>query len=96
MTAVQEQAHERVAARQRLCRAIKEVLIERLELTIDPDWITDDQPIFGRGMQLDSLQAIEVVVGLEWRFKVSLADDQTSSFASVNMLADLIEQNGTV
>lgn len=91
MTPIQEKALERVRERQELCRQIKEVIVERMNLTVPPDWLTDDQPIFGRGMELDSVDAIEVVVGMEWRFKVSLTDDQMANFGSINKLADFIE-----
>jgi acyl carrier protein len=92
LTPAQQQIQETVRRRQRLCREIKEVIVERMNLTIDPDWLTDDQPIFGRGMELDSVDAIEVVVGIEWQFKVSLTDDQMDRFGSINTLADYIEQ----
>lgn len=92
LTPTQRLVLDRVEARQRLCRRIKEVITERMELDIDPEWITDDQPIFGRGMELDSLDAIEVVVGIESVFKVSLIDDEMSTFGSVNALADHLER----
>jgi acyl carrier protein len=91
LTPTQERALERVRERQEICRQIKEVIVERMNLTVSPDWLTDDQPIFGRGMELDSVDAIEVVVGIEWKFKVSLTDDQMANFGSINKLADFIE-----
>ena len=92
LTPTQQLVRDRVEARQRLCRRIKEVITERMEVDIDPDWITDDQPIFGRGMELDSLDAIEVVVGMESVFKVNLMDNEMSTFGSVNALADHLDR----
>ena len=91
LTAIQERVRDRVRERQELCGQIKEVIVERMSLTVTPEWLTEDQPIFGRGMELDSVDAIEVVVGIEWKFKVSLTDDQMANFGSINKLADFIE-----
>ncbi|MGC0419627.1 acyl carrier protein [Embleya sp. AB8] len=91
LTAAQTRVLERVRQRQILCREIKEVIVERLDLDLDPDWLTDDQAILGRGLELDSIHVIEVVVGIEWQFKVNITDDELDRFGSVNMLADFIE-----
>jgi acyl carrier protein len=70
---------------------IKTMLVERLDLPIPPEWITDDQPIFGRGLELDSIDALELMIGIEAEFDVSLTDEEMDAFGSVAKLVDRIE-----
>jgi acyl carrier protein len=81
---------KRARAQQELCAEIKRMLVDRLDLPIDADWITDDQPLFGRGLELDSVDALEIVVGLEAKFGASVTDDDREGFGSVAKLAERI------
>jgi acyl carrier protein len=81
----------RAAQRQRLCADIRELLVEALDLPVDPAWITDDQPLFGRGLELDSMDSVELAVVVEDRFGVTVTDDDIGALATVNSLADFIE-----
>jgi acyl carrier protein len=81
---------KRAHAQQQLCAEIKRMLVDRLDLPVDPDWITDDQPLFGRGLELDSVDALEIVVGLEAKFRASVTDDDREAFGSVAKLAERI------
>ena len=82
-----------VEQRQKLCRHLKEMIVERLDLPLAPDWITDDQPLFGRGLELDSVDALELVSGIEYDFDVAVEDDDVGVFGSVNTIADYIERH---
>jgi acyl carrier protein len=82
-----------VARRQDLSLRIKRMIVERLELPTEPEWITDDQPIFGRGLELDSVDALELVVGAEFEFDVAISDDRVDAIGSVNRIVDFIEEN---
>lgn len=84
--------HEVAGTRQRSCRRVAGIIIERLDLPIDPDWITDDQPLFGRGLELDSVDALELMIGIEEEFFVSITDDEMEVFGSINTLVDRIER----
>ena len=76
------------AARHDTCAQIKKMIVSRLDLPIEPAWITDDQPLFGRGLELDSLDVLELYVAIEAEFGVALYDSDMSVFASVSRLAD--------
>lgn len=82
----------RIEQRKRLCRTLKQIIVDRLDLPIDPEWITDDQPLFGRGLELDSVDALELVTGIEYELNVAIEDDDVGVFGSVNAIADYVER----
>ncbi len=63
---------------------VKRVLVERLELPIPFQWITDDQPLFGRGLELDSLDALELSMAIDQEFGTPVYEENTSLFGSVS------------
>jgi acyl carrier protein len=73
---------------------VKELIVRRLKLDIDPTSIQDDAPLFGEGLGLDSIDALELVLGLEQEFGIKVEDEEVGvkAFASVNALVDFIEQ----
>ena len=77
-------------------KIIKEkVLIERLELEdITPDEISDSEPLFIDGLGLDSVEALDVVAGVEEEFGVKvpkMMNEETQRyFHSVDSLAEYI------
>ncbi|KAA0560851.1 acyl carrier protein [Bacillus sp. CH30_1T] len=79
--------------RRELTERLKEIIVERLDLEIEPSLITDDQPIFGRGLGLDSIDALELFVVIEDEFNVTVYDDNIEVFSSINKLADYIVVN---
>lgn len=76
-----------VVERRRTCDRIKAMIVSRLDLQIDPAWITDDQPLIGRGLELDSLDVLELFVAIEAEFDLALYDSAISVFGSVSNLA---------
>src|SRR5438046_1282349 len=57
--------------RERLRGEVKELLVSGLRLDVRPADIVDGAPIFGDGLGLDSLDAPELVVLAEERFRLS-------------------------
>lgn len=76
--------------REALCREIREMLVEQLCLETNPDFLTNDQPLFGRGLELDSIDSLELAVGIFDHFQVTINDGETEAFSSVNALADYV------
>lgn len=77
-------------------RDLKEMLVSGLSLDdVTPDEIKDDEPLFGEGLGLDSLDAVEIVVLLQRNFNIEVKDmDQGREiFQSVNTLADYVIKN---
>jgi acyl carrier protein len=71
---------------------VKALLAEGLRLELAPADIPDDAPIFGEGLGLDSIDALELVVLVEERFRVAIPDEEVGkrAFASVTALVDFI------
>jgi acyl carrier protein len=93
MSLTLEQARTRARARQELTGEVKRLLVDRLALDVDPDLIGDDQPLFGRGLELDSIDTLELAMAIEERFGVTITDDDTESLLSLNRLADHVQAN---
>jgi acyl carrier protein len=76
-----------------LKQEIKELLVRDLRLQTTPDAIGDSDPLFGEGLGLDSLDAVELVVQVNKHFGVQIKDmnEGQKAFTSVQTLADYIE-----
>ena len=77
-----------------LKQQIKECIISSLELEdIKPENIVDDEPLFGTGLGLDSIDAMELGVALKKKFGVKFNAENAATrehFASINALAEYI------
>ena len=74
---------------------LKQVIIEDLNLEeITPEQIRDDEVLFGEGIGLDSLDAVELVVVVKRHFGVEIKDmtEGRAAFASIGSLAKFIEE----
>lgn len=79
-----------------LKREIKELIISALNLEdVTVDSIDDALPLFGEGLGLDSIDALELAVALERKFRVTIPDEAVGkrAFASVNALAVYVAEN---
>jgi acyl carrier protein len=80
-----------------LKQKVKALIVRQLKLEIDPASIRDEAPLFGDasdGLGLDSIDALELVLGLEKEFAIKVQDEEVgvTAFASVNALCDFIRQ----
>jgi acyl carrier protein len=83
-------------ARQRTLDAVRAMLIDKLRVPREPFEIDPDVPLFGTGLALDSVDAVEVVVALEETFGLSLPDDASTRAAlrTPSALVDLVLARG--
>ncbi|GHT01311.1 acyl carrier protein [Bacteroidia bacterium] len=75
---------------------LKGEIIEVLNLEdLQPEDIADDAPLFGEGLGLDSIDALELIVLLEKNYGIKLTDPAQGReiFQSIRVLADYIQAN---
>jgi acyl carrier protein len=82
-----------------LISELKELIIEGLHLEdVKPDDIELDGPLFGEGLGLDSIDALEISVLLDRKYgvKISSGDDRNPEiFASLQALANFVAAERT-
>ena len=91
----EDKEKELVALRKKL----KELLVSSLSLEgVNPEDIKDDEILFGEGLGLDSLGAVEIVVLLQRNFGLNVKDMQAGKkiFYSINTLARYVMENKKV
>lgn len=73
---------------------LKELLSKELNLKLKPEEITDDMPLFGEGLGLDSLDAVEIVVILKKHLGVNIVDSEQAKevFVSMKTLTDFVKK----
>jgi acyl carrier protein len=74
---------------------LKQIIIEYLNLEgMTPEMIEDEAPLFGEGLGLDSVDALELVVALEKEYKIRIENPEASreAFTSVATLAAFVDQ----
>jgi acyl carrier protein len=77
---------------------LKTIIIEELNLEdVRAEDIEDDAPLFGEGLELDSLDAVELVVQVQKHFGVEIKDIEEGrlAFQSINTLRQFIEDRMT-
>lgn len=75
---------------------VKAMIIDRLKLEgMTPDQIEDGAPLFGEGLGLDSIDALELVLGIEQVFGVKIEDEAAGmqAFKSVEALTAYIAEH---
>lgn len=79
--------------KQELIEKLKVEVIEQLNLEdISPEEIEADSPLFGEGLGLDSIDALELIVLLEKNYGLKIEDpkDGKKIFHSIETMADYI------
>ena len=75
---------------------VKQMIIDSLRIEgMSPDEIKTDDPLFGEGLGLDSIDALQLVVAMEKEFGVVVPDAATGStvFVSVRSMAGYIAEH---
>jgi acyl carrier protein len=77
---------------------LKEEIIEVLNLEdVKPEDINENDALFGEGLGLDSIDALELIVLMEKNYGIKIKDPAQGKniFGSIKVLADYIAANRT-
>ena len=72
---------------------IKQLIVEALQLDdVDPASISDTDALFGAGLELDSIDALELATAISRKYNVEVNQDQETrdAFRSVQHLAEFV------
>ena len=76
-----------------LHQEIKQLIVDALQLEgVDPASISDTDALFGAGLNLDSIDALELATAIARKYDVTVSQDQDTrdAFRSVQHLAEFI------
>jgi len=81
-------------------KQLAELIVSALNLEgVDPGGIDPDAPLFGSGLGLDSIDALELALEISKRYGVQLkAEDEDNKriFASLRALTDYVQERRTI
>jgi len=88
---MQSNLKEKIQQRENTFNRVIELLISSLQLEYSPDELDADTPLFGTGLGLDSVDAVEVIITLEAEFGISLNEgDSIFALRTINSLVDVV------
>ena len=73
---------------------VKRNLLQRLSLPYSEDDIHEDVSLLGSGLGLDSLDALEVVLGIEQEFGIKVEEGNLAVLRSINAIVDYLLEKG--
>jgi acyl carrier protein len=83
--------------REALKQQLKQQIITFLNLTpLTPEEIKDDEPLFGDGLGLDSIDSLELIVLMKKEYGINIQDPKEGRkvLVDVNTMVDYILANG--
>ena len=76
-----------------LASQVKVAIVRCLRMPISPEEIQSEMPLFGGGLSLDSIDALEIVLELQRSFGVEITDEEIGRrvLRSVRTIVDFIQ-----
>ncbi|WP_346266798.1 phosphopantetheine-binding protein [Panacibacter microcysteis] len=76
---------------------LKQQIVQFLNLSVTPADIKDDEPLFGEGLGLDSIDSIELIVLLSREYGIEIKDPKEGRkiLTDINTMVDYIEKHRT-
>jgi acyl carrier protein len=76
---------------------VKAGIIKQLNIDTTPDALDENMALFGEGLGLDSIDALELIVMIDRDFGIKIGDPKEARkiFQSVRVMAEYIQENRT-
>jgi len=76
---------------------VKKQIVQFLNLSVAPENIKDEEPLFGEGLGLDSIDSIELIVLLSREYGIEIKDPKEGRkiLTDINTMVDYIEKHRT-
>ena len=84
----------KIKIRSGVINRVKNDLITRLSLPYESNDLHEDISLLGSGLGLDSLDALEVILGIEQEFGIKVEEGNISVLRSINSIVDYLLDNG--
>jgi acyl carrier protein len=81
-----------------LTSEVAKLIVQTLDLKIDPVQIHPEEPLFGEGLGLDSIDALELSLAISQSYGYEIRSDDpeaVATFASLHSLCHSIQKNRT-
>lgn len=74
---------------------VRQMLVENLMLQVKAEEISDDMPLFGEGLGLDSVDALQLVVALDKNFGLKIQDPEMAKgvLRNINSIVAALEKH---
>jgi acyl carrier protein len=81
-----------IEAREALLDRVRAILIDNLGVRREPDELDPDTPLFGTGLALDSIDAVELLISVETEFEIRITDELMGRAAlrTLNTIVDTV------
>ena len=78
-----------------LIPVVKAGIIKQLNIDLTPDAMDTEMPLFGEGLGLDSIDALELIVLMDRDFGIKIGDPKEARkiFQNVRVMAEYIQEN---
>ena len=78
-----------------LIPVVKAGIIKQLNIDMTPDALDEDMALFGEGLGLDSIDALELIVLIDRDFGIKIGDPKEARkiFQSVRVMAEYIQEH---
>lgn len=89
-----EDIRAHIEQRKETLSRVRRLLIDELKVRRKPDEIDPDTPLFGTGLRLDSVDAVELVIAVETAFQLRLPEGSfgPATLRTLNTLVDFIQE----
>ncbi|HLA53362.1 MAG TPA: phosphopantetheine-binding protein [Flavitalea sp.] len=80
-----------------LKQQVKQQIVQFLNMSVKPEDIKDEEPLFGEGLGLDSIDSIELIVMLGREYGINIQDPKEGRkiLANINTMVAYIEEHRT-